>query len=78
MLTALRTNLRECEHPVGVKKTSNWKLPPKDFAYGLPGKKDEEGVSISNHIHLITISYKKLESTSTIKDSSTSSGLHYY
>ena len=78
MLTALRTNLKECEHPVGVKKTSNWKLPPKDFAYGLPGKKDEEGVSISNHIHLILISYKKLESTSTIKDSSTSSRLHYY
>ena len=78
MLTALRTNLKECEHPVGVKKTSNWKLPPKDFAYGLPGKKDEEGVSISNHIHLIPISYKKLESTSTIKDSSTSSRLHYY
>ena len=78
MLTALRTNLKECEHPVGVKKTSNWKLPPKDFAYGLPGKKDEEGVSISNHILLILISYKKLESTSTIKDSSTSSRLHYY
>ena len=78
MLTALRTNLKECEHPVGVKKTSNWKLPPKDFAYGLPGKKDEEGVSISNHTHLILISYKKLESTSTFKDSSTSSRLHYY
>lgn len=49
MLQALRTNLRECEHPVGVKKTSNWKLPPVGFAYGLPGKKDEEGVSISKH-----------------------------
>ena len=47
MLQALRTNLKECEHPVGVKKTSNWKLPPAGFAYGLPGKKDEEGVSIS-------------------------------
>ena len=78
MLTALRTNLKECEHPVGVKKTSNWKLPPKDFAYGLPGKKDEAGVSISNHILLILISYKKLESTSTIKDCSTSSRFHYY
>ena len=78
MLTALRTNLRECEHPVGVKKTSNWKLPPKDFAYGLPGKKDEEGVSISNHIHLIIISYKKLEGESALKNCSATSGLHYY
>lgn len=47
MLTKLRTQLIEADHPVGVKKTGNWKLPPKDFAYGLPGKKDEEGVSIS-------------------------------
>lgn len=47
MIQALKTRLIECDHPVGVKKTSNWKLPPPDFAYGLRGKPDEEGVSIS-------------------------------
>lgn len=54
MLQALRTNLKECERPVGVKKTSNWKLPPAGFAYGLPGKKDEEGVSISKSLFSLT------------------------
>lgn len=47
MITALKTNLIECQHPVGVKRVSNWKLPPEDFAYGQKIPADKEGVSIS-------------------------------
>lgn len=43
----IRTKLVQLEHPIGTKKISNWKLPPTDFSYGLPGKKDQEGVSES-------------------------------
>lgn len=45
---ALRTRLIEAEHPVGVKKTSNWHLPPPDFAYGKPLVHDKEGAGIGN------------------------------
>lgn len=46
-MTHLKTRLKECEHPVGKKKTSNWVLPPVDFVYGKKEKPDKEGVSIS-------------------------------
>jgi hypothetical protein len=46
MLQTLRTRLIECEHPVGIKKTSNWKLPSSDFSYGKPPMCDKEGVGI--------------------------------
>lgn len=47
MLQTLRTRLIEQENPVGIKKTSNWKLPDKDFAYGKKTIPDKEGVSKS-------------------------------
>lgn len=50
MLTKLKTNLVENTNPVGVKKTTNWKLPPKDFAYGKRVEPDKEGVSIGKII----------------------------
>jgi hypothetical protein len=46
MLQTLKTRLVECEHPVGIKKTSNWKLPSIDFVYGKKEKEDKEGVSV--------------------------------
>lgn len=55
MLTKLKTNLIENTNPVGVKKTSNWKLPPKDFAYGKRVEPDKEGVSISKFLFIIII-----------------------
>lgn len=50
MIQTLRTRIAESEHPVGVKKTSNWKLPPVDFVYGKKNKEDKEGASISKYI----------------------------
>lgn len=47
MIQALKTRLIENDHPVGVKRTSNWHLPPPDFAYGKVVPRDKEGVSIS-------------------------------
>jgi hypothetical protein len=48
MLQTLRNRLIEQENnPVGMKKTSNWKLPDKDFAYGKKTIPDKEGVSKS-------------------------------
>jgi hypothetical protein len=47
MLHTLRTKLIENEHPVGIKKTSNWKLPSEEIAYGKSIIPDKEGVSIS-------------------------------
>jgi hypothetical protein len=55
MTDYLKERLYEAEHPVGVKKYSNWKLPPPDFAYGLRVKPDPEGVSISKKKNYITI-----------------------
>jgi hypothetical protein len=59
MLQTLQNKLVECEHPVGQKKTTNWNLPPKDFAYGKPPQSDKEGVGMSKT--LITSSHQKLE-----------------
>jgi hypothetical protein len=47
MLQTLKTRLVECEHPVGQKKTGNWKLPSEDFSYGKPPQSDKEGAGIS-------------------------------
>jgi len=47
MLQTLRTKLIENEHPVGIKKTSNWKLPSEETAYGKMVIPDKEGASIS-------------------------------
>ena len=44
MLQTLRTKLIEQEHPVGIKKTSNWKLPHEEFSYGKKTIPDKEGV----------------------------------
>jgi hypothetical protein len=46
-MSHLKTRLVECENPVGMKRTTNWKLPPIDFVYGKKEKPDPEGVSIS-------------------------------
>jgi hypothetical protein len=46
MLKTLKIKLIEQENPVGVKKTSNWKLPNEDFSYGKKTIPDKEGVSI--------------------------------
>lgn len=45
MIPYLKMRLAEAEHPVGVKKYSQWKLPPADFAYGKRDIKDKEGAS---------------------------------
>ena len=47
MLQTLRTKLIEQEHPVGIKKTSNWTLPQAEFSYGKKTVPDKEGVSKS-------------------------------
>lgn len=46
MIESLKNRLIEAEHPVGIKKTSNWKLPSEVFAYGKKETPDKEGVSI--------------------------------
>jgi hypothetical protein len=46
-MSHLKTRLVECERPVGMKKSSSWKLPPIGFVYGKKEKEDPEGVSIS-------------------------------
>jgi hypothetical protein len=47
MIQGLETRIKESSNPIGVKKTSNWKLPKNDFTYGLAGKTDKEDASIS-------------------------------
>lgn len=46
MIEALKTRIRESDHPVGTKRPSHIKLPPEGHVYGLEGKKDKEGVSV--------------------------------
>jgi len=46
MIQGLQTRRIESSNPVGVKKTSNWKLPNNEFTYGLAGKTDKEDASI--------------------------------
>jgi len=47
LIESLKKKIYESENPIGVKKYSTWKLPPKDFSYGYPIIPDKEGVSIS-------------------------------
>jgi hypothetical protein len=54
MLHGLKTKLIECDHPVGIKRTSNWTLPSEEFSYGKPIIPDKEGVSKSNIQFLLT------------------------
>ena len=42
----LKTRIIECDNPVGVKKTSNWKLPPIDFVFGKANVPDKEDAGI--------------------------------
>lgn len=42
----------ESDHPVGVKITSNWKLPPIDFIYGKANVPDKEGAETSKYIYI--------------------------
>jgi len=48
-MQVLKNKLIEGDNPVGINtKSHNWKLPPKDFAYGKKDEGDPEGVDISN------------------------------
>jgi len=46
MIQSLKARLIEADNPVGVKKTSNWILPPEEFSYGRKNIPDKEGASI--------------------------------
>ncbi len=48
-MQTLKNKIIECEHPVGVKRASNWILPDKDFAYGKKDPPDPEGVEKSKN-----------------------------
>lgn len=45
MIQSLQQRIIESSNPVGMKRVNSWCLPPKPFSYGLPGRKDKEGVS---------------------------------
>lgn len=47
MLQTLKNKLVENDHLPGIKKVSNWNLPPDDFCYGKKEEPDKEGVSSS-------------------------------
>ena len=47
-LRQLKIRLKEAGHPVGTKRPSFIDLPPEDHVYGLKGKHDKEGASLSN------------------------------
>lgn len=49
MIDALKTRIRESEHPVGTKRPNHIKLPPEGHTYGLEVKKDPEGVGESKY-----------------------------
>ena len=57
MLEALKTRIRESDHPVGTKRPNHIKLPPEDHIYGLETKKDKEGVSISKLYYYLTFCF---------------------
>ena len=83
MIEALKTRIKESEHPVGTKRPGHITLPPEDHVYGLETKKDKEGVSVSKlsflfHYIFNLISYEKLESARTIKNSTATTGLYYH
>jgi len=47
MLRALKIRIQECKHPVGIKRSSLRKLPPKDHVYGYKIPPDPEGADSS-------------------------------
>ncbi len=50
MIQSLKIRLIEADHPVGVKKSSIWRLPPENFAYGRKETPDKEGVGKRNFL----------------------------
>jgi hypothetical protein len=46
MFQTLKNKLVENEHVPGIKRVSNWKLPPNEFSYGKKEEPDKEGVSL--------------------------------
>ena len=53
MSDVVRMKLLEADHPIGIAKKCPYPLPPLDHVYGLPYKKDTEGVSIRIFFPLI-------------------------
>ena len=49
MLKALKVRIKESDRPVGTKRPNHMKLPSEDHVYGLEGKKDQEGASLSKN-----------------------------
>ena len=47
MIEALKTRIRESDHPVGTKRPNLLKVAPEGHTYGLLVKKDPEGVGES-------------------------------
>ena len=45
MLQTLKNKLIENEHLPGIKRVSNWTLPPQEFSYGKKEEPDKEGAS---------------------------------
>ena len=50
MLQSLKVRIKESYRPVGTKRPNHIKLPPQEHVYGLEGKKDQEGASLSKKI----------------------------
>jgi len=57
MLQSLKVRIKESYRPVGTKRPNHMKLPPQDHVYGLEGKKDNEGASLSKK-KLLLLEYK--------------------
>ena len=53
MSDVVRMKLLEADHPIGIKKKRPYPPPPLDHVYGLPYKKDPEGVAIRIFFSLI-------------------------
>lgn len=51
----LKIRIKESEHPIGVKRSSNLQVPPEGHVYGLEGKKDQEGVGASKNKYISEI-----------------------
>ena len=49
MIESLKMKLIENEHPVGIKRSNKWILPPKNFAYGRKETPDKEGAGKCNN-----------------------------
>ena len=63
MIEALKTHIRESDHPVGTKRPNLLKVAPEGHTYGLLVKKDPEGVGESKkktYINFNLLLLKKL------------------